>query len=232
MEIDTGAAVSIISETTRQSCFPKLKLKKSDIILKTYTDQPLKVMGELQVNVSYGDQHAQLPLIVVNGNGPDLMGRNWLKHIQLNWQRIATVRNDSSSLKTLLKQHDTLFKEELGTIHPHKATLHIRTDATPKFFKPRPIPLALKDVVGQELDRLEKQGVIKKVNSSDWAAPIVTVPKPEGQIRLCGDYKVTMNQALTVDQYPLELPLHQPFLNGSWKTYSKVSQVLGTSTIS
>ncbi len=45
-------------------------------------------MGELQVNVSYGDQRAQLPLIVVDGNGPNLMGRNWLKHIQLNWQHI------------------------------------------------------------------------------------------------------------------------------------------------
>ena len=63
--------------------------------------------------------------------------------------------------------------------------------------KPRP---------GQELDRLEKQGVIKKVDSSDWAAPIVTVPKPEGKIRLCGYYKVTVNQALTVDQYPLPKP--------------------------
>ncbi len=81
--------------------------------------------------------------------------------------------------------------------------MHIQTDATPKFFKPRPIPFALKDVVGKELDRLEKQGVIKKVDSSDWAAPIVTVPKPEGKIRLCGDYKVTVNQALTVDQYTI-----------------------------
>ncbi len=60
--------------------------------------------------------------------------------------------------------------------------------------------------MGQELDRLEKQGEIKKVDSSDWAAPIVTVPKSEGKIRLCGDYKVTVNQALTVDQYPYPKP--------------------------
>ena len=53
----------------------------------------------------------------------------------------------------------------------------------------------------ERLDRLEKQGVIRKVDSSDWAAPIVTVPKKEGRIRICGDYKVTINQALTVDQY-------------------------------
>ena len=50
------------------------------------------------------------------------------------------------------------------------------------------MPFALKDAVGQELDRLEKYGVIKKVDSSEWAAPIVTVPKAEGKIHLCGDY--------------------------------------------
>ncbi len=46
------------------------------------------------------------------------------------------------------------------------------------------MPFALKDVVGQELDRLEEQGALKKVEFSEWAAPIVTVPKKEGRIRI------------------------------------------------
>ena len=160
--------------------------------------------------------------MVVAGNGPSLFGRNWLKYIQLDWKRISTVRSAPYKLNSLLKDHDSLFKEHLGTVHPYKATLHVKPDAIPKFFKPRPIPFALKDAVGPELDRLEKQGVIRKVDSSDWAAPIVTVPKKEGCIRICGDYKVTINQALTVDQYPLPKPedLFATLANG--KRFSKL----------
>ncbi len=55
----------------------------------------------------------------------------------------------------LLEDHNALFKDDLGTIHPFKATLHVKQDAHPKFYKPRPMPFALKDVVGQELDRLD-----------------------------------------------------------------------------
>ena len=53
------------------------------------------------------------------------------------------------------------------------------------------------------LDHLEAEGVIEKITYSDWAAPIVTVPKKDGTIRICGDYKVTVNPVLEGDKYPL-----------------------------
>ena len=73
----------------------------------------------------------------------------------------------------------------------------------PKYHRARPVPFAIREAVGQELDRLESEGIIEKVESSEWAAPIVVVPKRDGRLRLCGDYKVSINPYLKVDAHPL-----------------------------
>lgn len=84
-----------------------------------------------------------------------------------------------------------------------EAHLEVQEGATPRFHRPRSVPYALRGAVEQDLERLERLSVIEKVQYSDWAAPIVPVPKGDGGIRICGDYKVTVNPVLKVDQYPV-----------------------------
>ena len=54
-----------------------------------------------------------------------------------------------------------------------------------------------------ELNKLDEHGVIVKVDCSDWTSPIVVVPKADGSVRICGDYKVTINQVVDDEQYLL-----------------------------
>ena len=67
------------------------------------------------------------------------------------------------------------------------------------------MPYSQRADVETELKRLELQGVIKKVHHSEWATPFVPVLK-DGHTRICGDYKVTVNPILEVDQYPFPKP--------------------------
>ena len=96
-----------------------------------------------------------------------------------------------------------MFSNELGIVHSTQAHLEIQSNSTPKFFKPHQVPFALKEPLERELSRLEGLGILKKVEHSMWAAPVVVVPKGDGCLRVCGDYKQTINLVLVVDQYHL-----------------------------
>ena len=71
------------------------------------------------------------------------------------------------------------------------------------FFCARPVPYALRDKVNAELECLCKTNIIELVQFSDWAAPIVPVLKSDGSLRICRDYKQTVNQVAVPDKYPL-----------------------------
>ena len=81
--------------------------------------------------------------------------------------------------------------------------LNVDENATPKFHRARTVPFAYHEKVEAELERLQSLGVISTVQFSNWAAPIVPVAKKDNTVRLCGDYKITVNQASSVDSYPL-----------------------------
>lgn len=76
-------------------------------------------------------------------------------------------------------------------------------DTQPQFRKCRPVPFAMKQAVRRELDKLEEQGILERVQSSSWATPVVIVRKKDGSLRVCGDYRCTVNPALRTSAYPL-----------------------------
>ena len=206
MEIDTGAAVSVMSQESWEARFAELTLEQPSLCLRTYTAEKMAVLGETSVVVRYGKYKGTHKLYVVEGTGPTLLGRDWLRSIPLDWANIKSVSGIDSNVDRLMGKYPEVFQEGLGTLKHFKATLHLLPGTTPRFCRPRPLPFAIREQVEGELDRLVEQGILQKVDYSDWAAPIVPVPKSDGAVRICGDYKVTINPSLQVDKYPLPRP--------------------------
>uniref|UniRef100_A0A914HDQ6 Integrase catalytic domain-containing protein n=1 Tax=Globodera rostochiensis TaxID=31243 RepID=A0A914HDQ6_GLORO len=84
--------------------------------------------------------------------------------------------------------------------------LELKSDAIPTYCRPRPVPYNTRLVVEAELDRLLEQNVIRPVDHTRWAAPIVVVKKASGATRVCADFSTGLNNALLLHQHPLPLP--------------------------
>ena len=134
-----------------------------------------------------------------------------MRSIHLNWQSIKAIQITSKQnrsttderLKRILTQSAQVFQDGIGTLKHLKAQVVLEENATPKFHKARAVPYAIRPKVEAELQHLEDQGILSKVDWCEWATPIVPVVKNTGAVRICGDFKVTVNPVLHADQYPL-----------------------------
>ncbi|XP_052795673.1 uncharacterized protein K02A2.6-like [Mya arenaria] len=206
MELDTGSAVTIISEQNIKQLFGNIKLDKPYCKLHSYSGETIQQVGSTVVRVDYNNQTKDLRLCVVKGNTPSLFRRDWLSEINVDWTSVMRVNNIESQknrFANMMNRYEFVFSDGIGHAKGFSAKLTLKDDATPKFMKARSVPFSMKPKIEKELDNLERQGIITKVNTSEWATPIVPVLKSTGDVRICGDFKVTANQALKVDKYPL-----------------------------
>ena len=178
MEVDTGAALSIISEGERQRVFPEVELQNSHTMLRTYTGEVMPVLGKMAASVKYkSNQPEALELTVVEGDGPTLLGRDWLHRIRLDWKQVGVVSAQDlpDSVRQLCEKYPDIFKAELGTVRSFKASIKVEEGAKPKFVRARSVPYSMREEVEKELERLVAEGALEPVTHSEWATPIVVI---------------------------------------------------------
>ncbi|XP_057692513.1 uncharacterized protein K02A2.6-like [Corythoichthys intestinalis] len=205
MQIDTGSQASLVSYQVYKQCLRHLPLRPSDTVFKAYTGHKVHMKGMTDITVQCKDQTAKLPVYVTKGNFASIMGRLWINALRVNWLEVRQLSDGSSQLQVILDKNEEVFREELGSMKDITVKLHIKPGSKPVFMKARTVPYAIRDKVEADLDALVKSGVLEPVTTSGWATPIVPVPKKNGGIRTCGDFKVTLNLVLCVEQYPLPL---------------------------
>ncbi|CAF4637437.1 unnamed protein product [Rotaria sp. Silwood2] len=225
-ELDTGSPITIISEHVWR-ILGEPKLRPIQSIYSSFTGHPVRLKGKKMVKVNYDGQCFQLPLVVGNETSSNIIGRNWINILHLNTRildALMVTKNsgkhisydleskftrpihkiyDQPRLEMLLRKYANVLSKELGHCTKVKAHIQIKFEATPKFFKPRPLPFAYLNGIKEEIQRNIKAGILQRIDTSAWAAPIVPVKKPNGKIRICGDFKVTINPEILVDQHPI-----------------------------
>lgn len=143
-------------------------------------------------------------MYVVEGDRPPLLGREWLRGLNVQFEGVNVIDYArKSKIDELLQKYAVITKPDLSKIKDVQAKLNLKEDHKPVYLKARTVPFKLIPLVDAELDRLEKEGIIEKVNTSEWATPIVPILKKGNKVRICGDFKVTINPQLWIDDHPL-----------------------------
>ncbi|XP_029141787.1 uncharacterized protein K02A2.6-like, partial [Protobothrops mucrosquamatus] len=112
------------------------------------------------------------------------------------------------SLADVYKEFADVFSSELRSYKGPPIALRLDPTITPIRVKPRRVPFALKGKIDAELYKLLQQGILEPVDSSPWETPIVMPLKANGEIRICADYKCTLNKALQQHAYPVPVVSH------------------------
>lgn len=119
-----------------------------------------------------------------------------------NRQFVVEGGNDERIVR-LKERYAEIFKPKLGTVKGVTAKLHLKDNVKPVFQKAHPVPYTLCPTAEKELEKMEDEGIIEPVEVSNWATPIVCVPNTDSSVRVCGDYKGTVNPAIQTEQFPI-----------------------------
>ena len=165
----------------------------------------LNITGQVVVDVEHNAQQLTLPLLIVRAKkyAPLLLGKAWMMKIHLDWTNLFSPSNgqfvaeqDNDEWTWSLKEgYSEIFKPELGTVKGVTAELHFKDNLKPVFQKAHPVPYALRPAVEKELKKTEP------VEVSKWATPVVSVPKTDGSVWVCGNYKGTVNPTIQTEQF-------------------------------
>ena len=110
---------------------------------------------------------------------------------------------EKEAMLELLNRYEELFDGKLGTWQTEPNKLELREGVTPYHAKPYPVPHSQEEKLRNEVNFLCEQGVLKKINNSEWAAPMFVIPKLDGTLRSLADFR-ELNKRIKRKPFPIQ----------------------------
>ena len=222
LKIDSGAQVNVLTWADYNSLDRKPQIYDSKMQLKAYNNTHIRSRGicYATVQMKSGRKFNGVRFVIVDGNngvtqsilgvgdserfGLVVRARDVYKVCVVKPKANECETNSDSSYLTkgqITREYRDIFKG-LGCLDG-KVSIHLKDDAKPIVCPARKVPIALRDKLKTELNRLEKQGVIEKTKGpTDWVLPLVLVEKANGSLRICMD-PLRLNQYVKREHFHL-----------------------------
>lgn len=160
----------------------------------------------------------------------DLSNRRLIDQVT-NLNVIASLSgSDEPTLKTVDDNHpyhDLLMKYpdltkpfSFKEASSHNVCHHIETQGPPVHARARPLPPDRYVKAKDEFKIMQELGICRPSKSA-WASPLHIVPKKDGKIRPCGDYRM-LNSITKPDRYPVPRLQDFTYILAGKKIYSRL----------
>jgi transposase InsO family protein len=240
--IDTGSHVSVLPVSNRRAASVSVSARYK---LYAANGSEIKTYGVRSLVLNLNLRRAFKWIFIVADVKQPIIGADFLSHYRLLvdlharklWDKTTRVNVVGSivaselSIKSvdeknpwheILLNYPDLTKAVCYKDTPkHSVVHHIETTGPPVYAKARPLPPDRYNRVKEEFRLMVELGICRPSNSP-WASPLHVVPKKNGEIRPCGDYR-RLNAITKPDRYPI--PRLQDFtylLAGNKKVFSRL----------
>lgn len=198
--LDTGATVSLLNWSTWKNFFSDKPLAPASTTLRGYGNSNIDLMGTVTLPVRYGDKTLPKFTFHVARHGANLLGLDLFSG--LGFTLLDTTGSEIHTVASPWRQQWVMLFDGLGCLsafaHQPMVDPTVRSVMQPL----RRSPLALRDDITAELQRMLEGDIIEQVNASPWISNIVVAKKKDGGLRICVDLR-SVNKAIIPDRYPL-----------------------------
>ncbi|XP_077545335.1 uncharacterized protein LOC144158354 isoform X1 [Haemaphysalis longicornis] len=164
LKVDTGSQANLLPYSLYRKLSKNASVRPSPATLRSYTGGIIKHIGLVTLQLKMNGTTAPVDFFVVKNGHQALLGLETSEKLSL------VSRVDSVKEEDIVSQFPDVFSGTGFLGRPYHLTL--REGAQPIVQPARRVPQALRTPLKSELDRMEKEGIIRKVpGPSEWYVP-------------------------------------------------------------